>query len=401
MILFIVMILAKPSKFDVDFLKNSILFFVAFHYIWILTASIFSENAYVSFKFFLAKSWYIITFVLVTGLLIKKMDDFKTAFWCLFIPLLFTLIYTLIRHAATDFTFQTVNTPMLPFFRNHVNYACTIAEMLPFTVLAISWYRKGSFKRWFLFLSLLIMLAGVYLSYTRSAWLAVSTALIVIVVLRLRLMKLTLALIFASIIGFFIYMGMDNHYLDHAPDYASTIYHSDLTQHLESTFEGKDLSSAERIYRWVAGIRMWEQHPLLGYGPGNFYNFYKSFTVNSFRTYVSDNPEQSSIHNYFLLVLTEQGIIGLIIFIALTVVIFINGERIYFQTINRNERHYVLAIILCLVIIYVNTFLSDLLETDKIGSLYFICIALLINQDVRNKRLSANAITAEISSKIS
>jgi O-antigen ligase len=45
----------------------------------------------------------------------------------------------------------------------------------------------------------------------------------------------------------------------------------------------------------------------------------------------------------------------------------------------------VMAILLCIVIIYVNTFLSDLIETDKIGSFFFICIALLVNQDIRNK----------------
>jgi O-antigen ligase len=59
---------------------------------------------------------------------------------------------------------------------------------------------------------------------------------------------------------------------------------------------------------------------------------------------VSENVERSSVHNYFLLVLTEQGIIGLIIFILLTLAIISNGERIYHQTVARNERKYVMAI---------------------------------------------------------
>jgi O-antigen ligase len=83
--------------------------------------------------------------------------------------------------------------------------------------------------------------------------------------------------------------------------------------------------------------------------------------------------------------LAEQGIIGLIIFLALTIAIFIYGERIYHQTPIKEEKRYVMALVLCLVIIYVNTFLSDLIETDKIGSFFFICIALLVNQDLRNR----------------
>jgi O-antigen ligase len=398
MILFIVYVLSNPGAFDIRFLKHPLIFLVLLYYSWAWVATIYSSNAFVSVKYSLAKTWYIITFVFATALMIKSVEDFKKAFWLLLVPLLFTIVYTLIRHAKTGFSFQTVNTPMLPFFRNHVNYACTIAEMVPFTILAITWYKKGTFKRLFLIASLLLMLVAVYFSYTRSAWLALLTAGLMIIVIRLNLTRWSLILAFAGITGFFLYMGYHDHYLTHAPDFETTIYHPELGEHLTSTFEGKDISSAERIYRWVAGIRMWAHEPWIGYGPGNFNNFYKSYTVNSFRTYVSDNPERSSIHNYFLLMLTEQGVIGLLIFLLLTVGILINGQRIYNQTINRDERRYVLGILLCIIVIYANTFLSDLLETDKIGSFYFICIALLVNQDIRNKELDQKSVPADLSS---
>lgn len=392
MILFIAYVLATPGTLDIRFLKHPLIFLVLLYYSWAWVATIYSSNTFVSVKYSLAKTWYIITFVFATSLMIKSVEDFKKAFWLLFIPLLFTVIYTLIRHAKTDFSFQSVNNPMLPFFRNHVNYACTIAEMVPFTILAITWYGKGTFKKRFLIVSLLLLLVAVYFSYTRSAWLALLTAGLMIIVIRLNLTKWSLMLAFAGIIGFFLYMGYHNHYLEHAPDYETTVYHPELGEHLTSTFEGKDISSAERIYRWVAGIRMWEHEPWIGYGPGNFNNFYKSYTVNSFQTYVSDNPERSSIHNYFLLMLTEQGVIGLAIFILLTIGILMNGQRIYRQTINREEKRYVLGVLLCVIVIYANTFLSDLLETDKIGSFYFICIALLVNQDIRNKEPERNPV---------
>jgi membrane protein CcdC involved in cytochrome C biogenesis len=95
--------------------------------------------------------------------------------------------------------------------------------------------------------------------------------------------------------------------------------------------------------------------------------------------------------------LTEQGIVGLIIFVILTLVVLIKGQQIYHQTIQQEDKRYVMAVLLCLVIIYVNTFLSDLIETDKIGSFYFICIALLVNQDVRNKHLKTGAMQVSYS----
>lgn len=387
MILFFPYILTHTGAIDKDFFRHPLIFLLALHFTWIIISSLYSSNAFVSFKFTLAKTWYVVTFVFVTAIIIKSVQDFKAAFWCLLLPLIFTIVYTLIRHSRDNFEFLYVNTPMLPFFRNHVSYACTIAQMVPFTALALSWYRKKSFsKRWLIF-SIALMLVAVYFSYTRSAWLALITALGMMVLVRFRLVKWAVPLALAACIGFFVYMGYHDHYLNHAPDFETTVYHPELGEHLASTFEGKDVSSAERIYRWVAGVRMWTHEPWVGFGPGNFYNFYKSFTVNSFRTWVSENNERSSIHNYFLLVLVEQGIIGLFIFLALTIAIFIYGERIYYQTQSKEDKHYVLALLLCITIIYVNTFLSDLLETDKTGSFFFICLALLINQDVRNKKL--------------
>ena len=97
------------------------------------------------------------------------------------------------------------------------------------------------------------------------------------------------------------------------------------------------------------------------------------------------------MHNYFILLLTEQGVLGLLFFLALTIALLTQGQRIYHETINKAERRYVMAVLLCLVIIYMNTMLSDLIETDKIGSFFFICIALIVNQDIRNRRLKNQA----------
>ncbi len=390
-ILFICAVAARPAILDKEVLKNPIIFFLLLHYCWILIATLYSADPLVSIKFSIAKTWYIITFVFVTGLIIKDVSVFKIAFWCILIPLLFTAIYSLARHSRFDFSFQTVNEQMIPFFRNHVNYACTLAQMMPFVVLAIGWYRKNSFTRRFLLFAFALLLVAIYFAYTRSAWLSLMGACCMYFVIRSRLTGWLLAAGLAGMLGILVYMSVQNHYLNYEPDFEHTIYHPELEDHLLSTFEGEDVSSAERVYRWIAGIRMWLDKPVIGYGPGNFYGFYKSFTVTSFKTYVSENPERSSVHNYFILLLTEQGVLGLLFFLALTIALLTQGQRIYHETIDKAERRYVMAVLLCLVIIYMNTMLSDLIETDKIGSFFFICIALIVNQDIRNRRLKNQA----------
>jgi len=147
----------------------------------------------------------------------------------------------------------------------------------------------------------------------------------------------------------------------------------------------KDVSSAERLYRWVAASRMFRDRPITGFGPGNFYPYYKRYILPSFSTYLSDNKEKSTVHNYLLLQLVEQGIPGFSLTFLLLLFTFIYGERIYFQTQDKLHREFVAALLLSLTAILIQTMLSDLIETDKIGSFFYACIAMLVLMDLNNR----------------
>ena len=200
-------------------------------------------------------------------------------------------------------------------------------------------------------------------------------------------MKPVLAISAVCITVFIIHLFTQNNYLKFAPQFEETIIHDEFGEHLSSTFEGKDVSSMERVYRWVAATRMFKDHPYMGFGPGNFFPYYKSYTVSSFETYVSDNPEGSTAHNYALLLLTEQGTIGLAIFLFLTTAIFIYGEKIYHRIKNDDDKQTVMFVLLMLAMVYVNLTLSDMLEADKVGPFFFIGIALLVSYEIRNREL--------------
>jgi O-antigen ligase len=133
----------------------------------------------------------------------------------------------------------------------------------------------------------------------------------------------------------------------------------------------------ERVYRWVAAKRMVADRPFMGVGSGNFYEFYKKYTVTEFATYISDNEERSTVHNYFLLILVEQGLIGLGIFALLTYFIFCDGNRLYQQSDGQQKRT-VLILLQSMMAIYINLLLSDMLETDKVGPFFFMIIGLLL-----------------------
>jgi O-antigen ligase len=149
----------------------------------------------------------------------------------------------------------------------------------------------------------------------------------------------------------------------------------------------------ERFYRWIAGVRMVEEKPLIGFGPSSFYTRYRQYTVPAYKTWVSNNPDRSTVHNYFLLTAVEQGIPGLIIFLILFGALLFYAEKLYHRNRDRWRGQLAAGIAVIVVMLGVVNFWSDLIETDKIGSLFFLSIALLLILDHRSKEdVGANPI---------
>jgi len=381
---------------DIDgaFFKHPIMLVLLLHLAWMLIAALNSQLLFVSVKFFIAKMWYILVFVILTGILIKSEADVRQVFWWVFIPLVFTVVVILFQQNAAGFTLKDSHHAMRPFYRNHVVYAALLSLFLPYTFLARTWYERWSGKWWAVIIGMIIILIGIQLSFTRTAYIALMIAFGAYIIIRMRLMKLAIGLSLVVVIAGLIFLSHNNKYLDYAPNYETTISHYDFGSLIEATYNMEDVSTMERLYRWVAAVQMSKEDLVTGFGPGNFYNFYKGYTVSSFETYVSDNPEKSGIHNYYLMMLTDQGIPGLLIFVLLSIVILIKGEQIYHNSPSPTLRKIIMTALLSIVIIDAFLIINDLIETDKVGSFFFINIAILINMD----KLSSSARNSMIPS---
>ncbi len=378
-----------------DFFKHPITLLLLLHLSWMFITMTTSIQFVYSLKFFTAKIWYVVTFYFLGSKLLRTEDDLKTFVRYVGIPLVLIVIVCIIRHAMLGFTFEDVNFALSPFFRNHVSYASVMALFFPFLWLATGWYQRWS-KAWnYTALGAFVLLVGIQFSYTRAAYGAILLALGAYYVIRWRLMKYVLLLIVTVFTLGISALINNNKYLDFAPDYSKTVMHKSFDNLLEATYKLQDISTMERVYRWVAAFRMIDEKPLMGIGPGNFYSFYKNYTVHKFQTYVSDNPEQSGVHSYYLMVTVEQGIIGLLIFLIFNLFIFLKIENIYHESpIESNRRRLVLMAGMCFVIIQSLLLMNDLIETDKTGSFYYICIAILVNMDIANQREKQKNITA-------
>ena len=370
---------------DVRFLRHPVTLALLAHLAWTTLSVIYSTDVVVSIKFLLAKGWYLVVFYFLAAHVLQEEKDFKRLLWWFFIPLMITILSILIRHAPHGFSFKEVNYVMGPFYRNHVMYACLLAIFLPFVWYGTYWYRRYSGVWWVLVVGIALIIIGINFAYTRAAYVALLAAVGIYWLIRKRLLKHALLVFAIAFTGLAVSVTSRDNWLEYAPNYERAVTHTRFDNLLEATTKLEDISIMERVYRWVAAAYMINDRPVTGFGPGNFYFNYKNYTVSSFKTYVSDNPERSGIHNYYLMVTVEQGIPGLVFFILFCILVMFKGQQLYHRLAGSSQRRILVASLLCFILIAMLMLMNDFVETDKIGSLFFISTAVLVNIDLKSR----------------
>lgn len=385
-LLIVALLWAKdPGHFPNWWWRNPLVLIIVLQFAWMIVSVVFSEELFYSIKFALAKCWFLVSFFIMPLFVFRKKKDFRTAFALLLIPIVITMTIIMIRHASVGFNFRKIDKSISFLYYNHVEYSTILSMYFP--LIAIAYFLNRGKTGWRLVLGILLVyfLVAIYLSYARAAMLAVVFSLAVAAAMRLRLLNLVMPVFYAAMILLIGYMVRDNKYIDFRPDYQQTYMHGSFTSHIIATFRGQDMSSMERLYRWIAGARMSNDRPWTGVGPNNFYNYYKPYAVSSFRTYVSRNDERSTTHNYFLYMLVEQGWPALILYGILVMAVFAQAQKIYFRFKDRFYKLVTMGLAMMFAAGFINNFFSELLETHKVGCLFFISIALLVILDKKSK----------------
>jgi O-antigen ligase len=158
-----------------------------------------------------------------------------------------------------------------------------------------------------------VMLAAIAASFSRGAWLGVATGLLVTTLLYARWVRLV-ALTLLPVLVLVVLGGAArlapssidarlNSIIDEArPFDASSVVITD-----------ENFAAVERMAHWQAGWRMFEDHPALGVGVGNFNTRYPDYFVRAeFRV------SQGHAHNIYIQMLAETGLAGLTAFLVLT-----------------------------------------------------------------------------------
>jgi O-antigen ligase len=375
--LFLIKAIYSPSLLPRYFYTHPLILLLFFHFAWIVIATIFSTDPILSIKYLLAKTWFIVPFVILPYFFLNNKKRFRLIGLLLLLPMGFVVIQSLLRHAFFQFSFVSVKEIYGPFFRNHVNFSAMLVCLLA-VLFAMYKLTSSTLHKKIIAIGILMGLTSVVLAYSRGAWVALIIGIAAYWLIRKKLIVWSILLAVTSLIIVTTWSTSNNKYLDFAPDYNTTIFHKDFDDHLQATIQFKDVSNAERLYRWIAGLNMIAEKPVTGFGPNNFYNNYRSYTETPFKTWVSNNPEHSSVHNYFILTALEQGVPGLVLFSLLYFAMIVYSQRLYHKLKDTFYKQVAITIGVILVMIGALIFMSDLIETDKIGSLFWLCLGTLI-----------------------
>lgn len=392
-ILFFLYVLIKHRSLVLkNWIQHPLIIIIAISFCWLILSVVFSESPLFSAKFLLKKIWYLIPFLMMPIVLLAQKEAVAKAFQILIVPMFLVTLIVLIRFSGVGFRFEEVHDPLQPFFINHVIYGSMVSCMVPLTVAAFALSRKLSVQWLFSLAGIILFVIASYLSYSRAAWMAIVFACMVYLFVRFKVMHYAILLFYGVVLSGILWLAHDNNYMRFTPEFEKTVMHESLADHIMATIQGTDISSAERYYRWIAGIRMSQDHPWFGVGPNNFYEHYKSYTVSAFRTWVSRNFERSTTHNYFLYMLVEQGYPAMIFYATLIFMVFFYGQKLYHRLEHKSEKIIVMSILCMIGGVFVNNFFSELLEIDKIGSLFYIGIGILVAISLKENLRQQNQI---------
>ncbi len=397
LMIFLLMQQTQKNLIPKELWSNPIVWAVSFYLFWTFITSITSTLPITSFKFLLSKLWFIIPLLFFSPRIYLKERNIRIFIWLFIVSMSIAITYTLFVHASYGFGEKEGHWVMWPFFKDHTIYGSTIAFATPL-VFGLYFSKKHSPLIKMIIIGLiLIILLGLYFSYTRAAWLSVLASLGVLLVIKLKIsFKILFSITFVILTTIFsswdaIQMSMAKNNAEHTTE--------DFGEKLQSaTNITTDASNLERINRWSCALEMFMDKPVVGYGPGTYAFEYARFQRPENLTIISTNfGDGGNAHSEYLGPLAEMGLLGMVSMLFIVGTIFYKSITLYIRwPEDENEtKTILLSMILALVTYFVHGVLNNYLDTDKAAvPIWTFCatfIALEMNLNKRNKEKQINA----------
>jgi HAD superfamily hydrolase (TIGR01490 family) len=368
---------------------------------WLSISSIFTTLPLISAKYFLVTflHWWVffhglpILFDQRPYFLLRFIQQYAASF-------LLILLFAWTVHAQYDFRIDASVLVARPFYFDHGLYSsCLLLLLGPvFSLALLSFQGKttASARHWVWLVLTGLFLLGVYLSFSRAAWLSAMLSLLLLVILAVfRPRFKTILLSFAVLLVTMLLVSPK--VLSSLGQNKSIGRTGDQWEHLSSvTNLTSDVSNLERINRYSCAWRMFKDRPLTGFGTGTFQFAYLAYQRPEEMTRLSvTSPGKhragmgGGAHSEYLQLLAEAGLPALLLWIALVFAVLWTVTQINHSYPSSWQSTLSLGICFSLLTYFIHGLFNNFLHYDKVAALFWGLLTVLAY-------LQANKSTATI-----
>ena len=389
MILFTLMFFFRVlvhKNYDLRILRHPVSLLLLASLAWWLVTSCTSRLPLVSFKYLLARIWFVVPFYFAAVQIFRNHTRIRQFFWAYAIGLGIVILIATSKTLGNFSDLQTLHRVMRPFYNDHTAYGCAIALMLPASVHFIFSHSHRGWRRVLTLLLFAGLCVGLFFSYCRAAWISVIAAIGVYVLIRMGMKVKWMVLLFGLGVGvFFIYQNDVLYKLGKNKQDSSY----DLAGQVKSISNiSTDASNLERLNRWASAMRLWKESPVLGVGPGTYQFLYASYQKSYQLSVISTNAGNlGNAHSEYIGPMTEQGLPGVLLVVALFLTTFATGVRVYRTAKDPAVACTALAFTLSLLTYYVHGVFNNFLDTDKLSVPFWAFTAFVVALDLYSEKI--------------
>ena len=163
---------------------------------------------------------------------------------------------------------------------------------------------------------------------------------------------------------------------------------TNLADHISSMSNiSSDASNLERINRWSCAIRMFEDKPFFGWGPGTYMFNYAPYQLTANRTIISTNSaDGGNAHSEYLGPMAESGFLGLIAVLLLMTVVIYTAIHAYTRATDKRLKTIIMSALLGLITYYIHGVMNNFLDTDKLSVPFWGFTAIIVAADIYTRK---------------
>ncbi len=379
--------LALDGGYDREVLRHPLTRIILLQLVWIAITTVTSSMPLVSFKFLLSRLWFLTVFYFIAIQFFRDNPmNIRRYLWTLLIPLAGIVVVVTLKHISIDLFDQKASNPAVdPFFNDHTLYGAIMALFLP---VAAGYVIRSPFRPLMKTIALVVttlLITGLVFSYARAAWLSMAAGIGAMLIIVFKISGKAVILGFAGLIVIFLVFGKSILMSMEGNEQNSS---DNLTEHVQSISNiTTDASNLERLNRWSCALRMFADKPILGFGPGTYMFQYAPFQKASQKTIISTNAaDGGNAHSEYLGPLSEMGVIGALLMLALVIYAIVTGVRVYHAQSNPEMKMVALMLVVALVTYFVHGIMNNFLDTDKASAGVWGFMAILVAMDVKQGR---------------